>query len=282
MLLPVGRQPLHLPQQLHAAVPQPGQQLLTDVRWTTGFGTVEVQDLLVDAAQARVLPGRFGTRTSESSAWSVSESALDAGLPLQGFSGTLGRYQREGRAFHVQRTDASPEAAVAALRLCWNGSVQASGAVLVHASAVAWNGLAVVALGPSGAGKSTFARLCVEAGATLLSDEIVTLHPDGRVAGTPFCSDLQLPGTPGPFRAGLLVLLEKGLDEALLTAGGPSLVQACLGQLFSPAEAPAARGECFERLVAFLARVETRTFRFRQHPAAGEFIRDALAALSVR
>lgn len=251
-------------------------------RWATGFGAVEAARTLVDAAGPRVLVDHFaaGEGTGEAP-WIVTETPLEVGVPLPGFSGTLGRYERLGRTFRVQRLEDSPESAVAALRLAWSAGVQEAGAVLVHASAVAWNGLAAVALGPSGAGKSTLARLCTEAGGTLLSDEIVALHPDGRCAGTPFCSDLQLPGTPGPFRAALLVLLEKGPEEVLRPVSGPALVQDCLAQLFTPGGGPADRGECFSRLVAFLSRVETRTFRFREDAAAGEFIRDALAALPV-
>jgi hypothetical protein len=253
--------------------------------WDTGLGeSLELSSQLVASAGQRFLGSAFAGARLSTSPWTVVEAeTLDAPQgELPGFSGPLGTWRREGRHLHVQRCEPGVESAVAALRLGWNAAVQEAGAVLVHASAVAWNGLAAVALGPSGAGKSTFARLCVEAGATLLSDEIIALHPDGRVAGTPFCSDLHLPGTPGPFRGALLVLLEKGPEEALLPSGGPGLVQACLAQLFTPEGAPAGRGECFSRLVAFLSRVETRTFRFRKHPAAGEFLRDALAALPLR
>lgn len=252
--------------------------------WQTAFGgPLEAGAELVTAAGLRFLGEAF-LLDRGAPAWSVSAGHRlgDGTRVLEGFSGPLGRWEQARCSFRVALEQDAPESAVAALRLGWNAAVQEAGAVLVHASAVSWNGLAAIALGPSGAGKSTFARLCVEAGGTLLSDEIIALHPDGRVAGTPFCSDLHLPGTPGPFRAGILVLLDKGVDEALLPAGGPALVQACLGQLFTPEGAPADRGECFTRLLAFLSRVETRTFRFRKHPSAGEFIRDALAALPLR
>jgi hypothetical protein len=46
---------------------------------------------------------------------------------------------------------------------------------MLHAGAVVLDEDLVVFVGPSGAGKSTFTRLCVEAGASYLSDDLVSL-----------------------------------------------------------------------------------------------------------
>lgn len=48
--------------------------------------------------------------------------------------------------------------------------------ILIHGSAVAWNGHAVLILGPSGAGKSTLALSLMGMGAALVSDDQVAIR----------------------------------------------------------------------------------------------------------
>jgi hypothetical protein len=58
----------------------------------------------------------------------------------------------------------------------------------LHASAVAWQGNALVCVGPSGLGKSTMAeRMCLRPGVELVADDTATIEfvPDGQVHVVP-------------------------------------------------------------------------------------------------
>jgi hypothetical protein len=57
------------------------------------------------------------------------------------------------------------------------------GSTVLHASAVAVNGEALVFTGPSGRGKSTIAALMCQAGAALVTDDVLAIQVDG----TPSC-----------------------------------------------------------------------------------------------
>lgn len=52
------------------------------------------------------------------------------------------------------------------------------GRLVLHASAVSWDGQVVVFLGRSGAGKSTLAAACAAAGATVVSDDCLVVRRD--------------------------------------------------------------------------------------------------------
>jgi hypothetical protein len=75
----------------------------------------------------------------------------------------------------------TPAASIAFRHLLWEANQQAieqtADLVLVHASAVARDGKAVVVPGPMGAGKSTLAAVLVQAGLAYLTDELVALDP---------------------------------------------------------------------------------------------------------
>jgi serine kinase of HPr protein (carbohydrate metabolism regulator) len=51
---------------------------------------------------------------------------------------------------------------------------------LVNGTAVAWRGQGVLVLGPSGSGKSDLALRLIDAGATLVADDLVEMKRDGR------------------------------------------------------------------------------------------------------
>lgn len=63
----------------------------------------------------------------------------------------------------------------------------AEGPVVLHASAVAWDGRAALILGPSGAGKSALALHLMAYGATLVADDRVEVsrRGEGLVAACP-------------------------------------------------------------------------------------------------
>ena len=64
--------------------------------------------------------------------------------------------------------------------------LSACGWRMLHASAVALNGVAVLFVAVPGGGKSTLAhRACRELGATFMADDLVMVGPDGTVVGWP-------------------------------------------------------------------------------------------------
>lgn len=75
------------------------------------------------------------------------------------------------------------------LRVMYGFLTARSGGIMLHASAVARDGHAFVFVGPSGSGKSTVAHLSLDAGMTILGDDIVliTRRDGGFLAhGVPF------------------------------------------------------------------------------------------------
>lgn len=107
------------------------------------------------------------------------------------------------------------------------------GGVLLHSGAFVRDGLAQVVFGRSGAGKSTSARLALESGWEVLSDDMNALMPQGsgwRVERLPFAGDLGQP--PGPRRAYPLAGIH------------------WLRQAPAPALAPLSRGQALGRLLA--------------------------------
>jgi hypothetical protein len=148
------------------------------------------------------------------------------------------------------------------------------GGLLLHAAGVAFQGRGVVAIGPSGAGKSTFTRLSVQAaGAEVLSDEVVALYPEGRVEGSPFCSDLDLPSSLARARLAAVLLLEKGSEERLEEVSAEEAIAALMGQVFRPLPGEASPGDILQRLARITEHVPLRRFVFRKHEAAAGFIR---------
>ncbi len=109
----------------------------------------------------------------------------------------------------------------------------------------------MVAIGPSGAGKSTFTRLCTRAAqAAVLSDEVVALYPGGRVEGSPFCSELDLPSSLARARLAAVLLLAKGPEERMEEVSAQEAIAALMGQVFRPLPGEASSGDILQRLAA--------------------------------
>lgn len=80
------------------------------------------------------------------------------------------------------------------VRACLAWRLPGRGAGLIHSAGMALDGRSYLLVGPQGSGKSSWARLAVEAGGTLLSDDLNMVDPAGVVGGpydvlgTPFRS----------------------------------------------------------------------------------------------
>lgn len=184
-------------------------------------------------------------------------------------------YRLDGDTLHVAFED-GPFRAELVLRLAWYIVVTRLGGVLIHASGLTEGTRAIVAAGQSGNGKSTLSRLGTAAGLTLLSDEVVCLFPDGRVAGTPFRSDFDNVGAPLMVPARYFFALEKADHEELKPLSPLDAVQLAMAQCFEVAELALPRAEVRKRLLSFLSHVELRTLAFRKHADAGTFVAQAL------
>lgn len=159
-----------------------------------------------------------------------------------------------------------------ALRVALQLATLRQGGLLLHAGGVAFGTVAVVALGPSGAGKSTFTRLCAAGGAKVLSDEVLALYPEGRVEGSPFCSDLDLSSQLPRARLAALLLLEQGDSERLEPVPAREALSALAGQVFRPLPGEASVADVLGRLSALVEGTVVRRFTFRKHPAVADFV----------
>lgn len=226
--------------------------------------------------------GHFGPfiaeRSTRAAVW-LERTTLSAGpsvFPLFGHHGQpFGRFRIDGP--HVQ-VDVVEDgfAALAAVRLAFHLAVVRRGGLMIHASGVAFADRAVLACGPSGAGKSTLARLLVEAGGRLLSDEILAVFPDGEVFGTPFRSDYEHPGSPDRAQLALILTLAHAPSERLDPISPVELMQTLASQAFRPEGGELSLPEVFARLASAVAPRPTARFSFRPVPQAAELIRSKL------
>jgi hypothetical protein len=98
----------------------------------------------------------------------------------------------------------------------------AAGGALLHSAGLSDGDSAWLLLGPSGAGKTTASRLCLAAGADVLSDDLnAVLPPPGGTAGPvvarlPFTGDLgERHGEPGCYPLRAVLRLRQGPAESL-------------------------------------------------------------------
>jgi hypothetical protein len=121
----------------------------------------------------------------------------------------IGRFlMRQGREI-VFDPDPSCEPRTVGLYLrgtCFAILLQQRGNLVLHASAIAAGGRAVLFCGPSGAGKSTMAALLCRHGYPLLNDDVCSLAP---VAGDTY--EVQPDGCMLKLRAESLDLIRKGV-----------------------------------------------------------------------
>lgn len=164
-----------------------------------------------------------------------------------------------------------------ALRALFSLAVERLGGVLVHASCVSWDGHAALITGVSGTGKSTLARWGLRAGATLLSDEVVGVLPDGTVLGTPFRSDPDLLGTPTMSRLAVVATVKHAASEGFEVRPANELVELLCEQTFNRGGELTARQVlgCVHRAIEGS---KTGDFACRDAPEAGHVLRELVLA----
>jgi hypothetical protein len=91
------------------------------------------------------------------------------------------------------------------------------GGAMIHSAGIAGDGEGYLLLGPSGAGKTTASQLCLEEGATVLSDDLNALVREGegaRLLKLPFTGDLgDRAGAPATVPLRALLRLAKGPER---------------------------------------------------------------------
>jgi hypothetical protein len=89
------------------------------------------------------------------------------------------------------------------LRLLAAYRLLAAGGLVLHSAGVTDGAAAWLLLGPSGAGKTTASRLCLAAGAEVLSDDLnAVIFREGRAGGAPFVARLPFTGDLGERQGG--------------------------------------------------------------------------------
>lgn len=200
----------------------------------------------------------------------------EGAIPLEGSAAEWGFVRFERDHLYVYVPD-DPAAAEAALRVLYHVEAVRDGGLLMHSSAVRFGDDAVLASGVSGAGKSTFAGLCAQAGAALLSDEINAVFPSGEVRGTPFRSDLEAPGSPVRTRLASVFTLRKAAKESLSDLRPADAVRAVLSQVYRSPIEPLSAAETLRRVSTIVEKVGVRELAFRKDPEVATFVRDWLA-----
>ncbi len=192
------------------------------------------------------------------------------GVPFDGNLGQ-GSYTVVGDRLRIAAplTDLRGEAIV---RLAWAVLTERLGGVLLHASGVKRGDSAVIVCGKSGTGKSTLARHARNAGAQLLSDEIIQWLPDteqrqGRVWGTPFFSEADLSGGWHSAVPALACTVSHAPHEALAPWPPTEAVKVLMAQLFQAPHQSAVHAAA--RLMPLLKHVSLGVFSCRNAPEAG-------------
>lgn len=243
-----------------------------------GEGVIEIDDTLVPLLARRCVWSHLAPRGTERgprlhlSARPVSPEAIARGFLLDAQRPEVGAVElHEDRVLaHIPE---EPFAAEAALKAAVLVSVLRQGGVLLHASAVAFSGRALVVVGPSGAGKSTLARSAVAAGGALLSDETVGLLPSGRVFGSPFRSDLDLVATCAAAELARIVWVVKGPAESVSPIEPAEAVRFLLQQAYRPPPGTVPLPVLTARAAELAGRVGLHRFVCRKSPDAGTFAR---------
>ncbi|MDT8286900.1 MAG: hypothetical protein RQ748_07310, partial [Elusimicrobiales bacterium] len=168
-------------------------------------------------------------------------------------SGPVVRGRRGDFDFSFDRASGKGEAVVSPraqsfdsfLRTLSSALLNESGGALVHACGLAVGGRAYVFIGRSGAGKSTLARLAADAGAEVISDEIVPLRMErGRfyVYGSPFWGEMRSAGRPSRLPLAGIYPLRKSRVNSLRPVQSTGIIPLFLRCCLNFSKGPAAAG----------------------------------------
>jgi hypothetical protein len=248
------------------------------MRLSAGAQALELDDGLARAATARCSFQNFSSDKPPSLTVRVSALRDASAREFTTAMGAMGRCTSTPSELLFEPPQ-DAYVAEAAARIAYQQIARSLGGLLVHSSSAHFDGRAVMAVGQSGAGKSTLAKNLVAAGATLLSDEVTMLLPDATVYGTPFRSNVETPGSPGPGRLGLLCLIVHANEERLQPLDAASEISKIVGQVYEPFGASAgATREAFACVAQVIARCGLYAFHCRNSPEAGLFLRKHLDA----
>ena len=242
-------------------------------RLRIGEWSVEVDRELLGLASARCSLAPFLVESSSPPLF-IQTGAVPAGKgrPLNPHRPEGARLYIQGPVLHIDPPQDALDAELALRAAFLLGTVR-QGGVLLHSSGVVLGGKALVAVGPSGAGKSTFARLARQAGGELLSDEVLSLLPDGRVLGTPFRSDPDMVSTAREALLGGLFSLVHAPAESLEPFSPVSVVPLLLAQAFRAPSDGLTQAGLLQRVAGLASHFPAWRFSFRNRPEAGGYLR---------
>lgn len=157
-----------------------------------------------------------------------------------------------------------------------------AGTHVFHSSALALrDGRAVLLLGPSGAGKTTAARLALDAGRPVLSDDLNLVdarEPAIFVQAFPYSGSYgprQWQGIPAYPLAAVFRLEQAGRHEVVPARAADAIARLAACSPFVNAM-PGQYEKLLESLTDLVRRVPTYTLRFRKDPGFLELVENAL------
>jgi hypothetical protein len=159
------------------------------------------------------------------------------------------------------------------------GRLAALGGGMVHASAVADRGSALLFTGPSGAGKTTMARLWKQAGATILNDERSLVRPWGAqfvVGSSPWHGEHN-EVHPGAYPLRAVVFLRQATANTLTPLRPAEALARLLTLSFAPVFLPDGLDRMMGAWAGLLERTPAYVFDFTPDEGAVALCRQSLS-----
>jgi hypothetical protein len=175
----------------------------------------------------------------------------------------VARWDPRGRHGRV-RQPATPYSVDAFLRIMHTLILAQQGGFLLHAASAVRNGRAFVFSGASGAGKTTISRLAPP-DVRLLTDEISYIRREGGgylACGTPFCGELERPGTNCVSPIDSVFLLAKGTENRIDPLPASEALRSLLRNILFFAEDTELVRSVFRSAWDFVQKVSVRRLTF--------------------
>ena len=154
------------------------------------------------------------------------------------------------------------------------------GAMVIHGAGILMKGGAVALVGPEGAGKTTWSRIAGEAGAAILSDDLLFLRIEGDqvlALGSPYRADRAAPVGPGKWPLGMLLSAKHAALPEILPCSRLRF-QALLSANLPFFSDRVGKDPRLDRLLdSVLDKVPFRTLAFAPEPSFMTVIGEALA-----